>query len=89
MTYLELERKADIQGLKDIFRKCPFFKFSAPALPSPISVSGEEKICIGQIKKELSLPSSFWIWAVADNLTRGSALNAFEIAKKIFSKSPA
>ena len=89
MTYLELERKADIQDLKDIFRKCPFFKFSAPALPSPISVSGEEKIFIGQIKKELALPSSFWIWAVADNLTRGSALNAFEIAKKIFSKSSA
>ena len=89
MTYLELERNADIQDLKDIFRKCPFFKFSAPALPSPLSVSGEEKICIGQIKKELSLPGSFWIWAVADNLTRGSALNAFEIAKKIFSKSPA
>ena len=89
MTYLELERKTDIQGLKDIFRKCSFFKFSAPALPSPLSVSGEEKICIGQIKKELSLPSSFWIWAVADNLTRGSALNAFEIAKKIFPMSSA
>jgi aspartate-semialdehyde dehydrogenase len=89
MTYLELERKADIQDLKDIFRKCSFFKFSAPALTSPISVSGEEKICIGQIKKELSLPGSFWIWAVADNLTRGSALNAFEIAKKLFPNPPA
>ncbi len=89
MTYLELERNADIQDLKDIFTKGPFFKFPVSALPSPLSVAGEEKICIGQIKKESSLPCSFWIWAVADNLTRGSALNAFEVAKKIFSKSPA
>lgn len=86
MTYLELEKKSDIQGLKEIFRKYPFFKFSAPALPSPISVSGEEKIFIGQIKREASFPNSFWVWTVADNLTRGSALNAFEIAKKIFSQ---
>ncbi|GAG31735.1 unnamed protein product, partial [marine sediment metagenome] len=31
---------------------------------------------------------SFWIWTVVDNLTRGSALNAFEIAEKIFSGPP-
>ena len=89
MSYLELKRKADIQGLKNLFKKHSFFKLSPPTLSSPVSVAGEEKICIGQIKKEESLPNSFWIWTVVDNLTRGSALNAFEIAEKIFTESPA
>jgi aspartate-semialdehyde dehydrogenase len=84
MSYLELKRKTDIQGLKSIFRKHSFFKLSSPMLSSPVSVAGEDKICIGQVKKEESFPNSFWIWTVVDNLTRGSALNAFEIAEKIF-----
>ena len=89
MSYLELKEKTDIQGIKSLFRKHSFFKLSPPTLSSPVSVAGEEKICIGQIKKEESFPSSFWIWTVVDNLTRGSALNAFEIAEKIFSEPPA
>lgn len=86
MIYLELEKKAGIQALKDIFQISPYFKLSSPSVSSPVScasVAGKDKIFIGQIKKEKLLPNSFWIWAVADNLTRGSALNAFEIAKKI------
>jgi aspartate-semialdehyde dehydrogenase len=89
MSYLELKRKTDIQGLKSLFRKHSFFKLSPPTHSSPVSVAGEDKICIGQIKKEESFPNSFWIWTVVDNLTRGSALNAFEIAEKIFSNPPA
>lgn len=88
MSYLELKRKTDIQGLKNIFKKNSFFKLSSPMFSSPVSVTGEDKICIGQIKKEESFPNSFWIWTVVDNLTRGSALNAFEIAEKIFSGTP-
>ena len=89
MTYLELKKKTDIQGLKNLFKRRSFFKLSPPTLSSPVSVAGKEQIFIGQIKKEESCPNSFLIWTVADNLTRGSALNAFEIAEKIFSEPPA
>jgi aspartate-semialdehyde dehydrogenase len=85
MNYLELDKKADIQGLKGLFKKYSFFKISLQALSSPVSVAGKDEIFIGSIKREQSLPNSFWIWTVTDNLTRGSALNAFEIAQKIFS----
>ena len=90
MTFLELEKKTDIRGLEDLFKESTFFKLfpaSAPCSVSSVSVAGKEKIFIGQIKKEKSFPNSFWVWTVADNLTRGSALNALEIAKKIFSSS--
>lgn len=92
MTYLELKKKTKIQALKDLFKKSPYFKLSSPTLSSPascVSVAGKDKIFIGQIKEERSFPNSFWLWTVADNLTRGSALNAFEIAKKILSATSA
>ncbi len=86
MIYLELKKKTDIQGLKDVFKKQSLFAFSPPHQSSPVSVAGKEKICLGQIKQEESLPNSFWVWTVADNLVLGSALNAFKIAEKIFSR---
>jgi aspartate-semialdehyde dehydrogenase len=86
MTYLELKKKTDIQGLKNIFKEHSLFHLSPPDKSGPISVAGKEKISIGQIKREKSLPNSFWIWTVADNLILGSALNAFEIAEKIIFK---
>jgi aspartate-semialdehyde dehydrogenase len=88
MTFLEIKKKTSLQGLKDLFEESAFFKLYPPSISCPVSsvsVAGKKKICIGQIKKEESFPNSFWVWTVADNLTRGSALNAFEIAKKIIS----
>ncbi|UCC39127.1 MAG: hypothetical protein JSV96_15175 [Candidatus Aminicenantes bacterium] len=85
MTYIELKKKPGISGLKNLFKESTFFKLSPSSVSSPASVAGKDEIFVGQIKREESLPNSFWIWTVADNLTRGSALNAFEIARKIHS----
>ncbi len=86
MTYLELEKKTDVEGLKSLFRSHSLFRISLPGKSSPVAVAGKEKIFIGQVKKEESGPDRYWIWTVADNLTRGSALNAFEIAERMFLK---
>jgi aspartate-semialdehyde dehydrogenase len=51
-------------------------------------VAGKEQIFIGQIKKEESFPNAFWIWTITDNLTRGSALNALEIARTLYERKP-
>lgn len=90
MVYLELKKKAGVKTLKELFKASPYFQLPAPSVSSPVScasVAGQDKIFIDQIKKDSFLPSSFWVWAVADNLTRGSALNAVEIAKKIIQSS--
>ncbi|MFQ6069356.1 MAG: Asd/ArgC dimerization domain-containing protein [Candidatus Aminicenantales bacterium] len=91
MSFFEVEKETDIAELQQLFERNVFFKFSPPSVSCPvssISVAGKEEIYIGQIKKEVSFANSFWVWTVADNLTRGSALNALEIAEKLFSDSP-
>ncbi len=85
MIHLELEEKPAIQTIQNLFKKSPYFKVSPPSASCPVSsvlVAGKDEIFIGQIKKEESHPNRFWIWSVTDNLTRGSALNAFEILEK-------
>jgi aspartate-semialdehyde dehydrogenase len=87
MAYVELSREAAIKDLERLFKESPSFKInlaSASCHFSSVSVAGKEQIFIGQIKKEDAFPNAFWIWTVTDNLTRGSALNALEIARVLF-----
>lgn len=91
MVYVELAREASIKDLENLYRENPLFKIHATPASCPvssISVAGKEQIFIGQIKKEDAIPNAFWIWTVTDNLTRGSALNALEIARVIFASKP-
>jgi aspartate-semialdehyde dehydrogenase len=83
MMYVELDKKAEIDQLERMFRDTPTFKYYRPSRACPVSSSeaaGKEDILVGQIKKDEAFPNSFWLWAVADNLTRGSVLNAYEVA---------
>jgi len=86
MVYLELENDADAESIGAFLGKVPVFKmtdFHEGCGASSISVSGKDEIFVGPIKQEPEAFRAFWIWIIADNLTRGSALNAAEIARKL------
>jgi aspartate-semialdehyde dehydrogenase len=90
MTYLELGREAGIAEIEAMFRRTEAIRLSpagGTGLISGVTVAGKDKVFVGQIKKADSSPRGFWIWAVADNLTVGSALNAYEIALSLFKMS--
>jgi aspartate-semialdehyde dehydrogenase len=87
MAYVELAAPASRPDLIGLYKGSPLFKIGAASAACPvssISVAGKEQIFIGQIKKEDRFPNRFWIWTVTDNLTRGSAINALEIARILF-----
>ena len=85
MTYFELKDEAESADIEGLFKSAPFkmtpFRTSCEA--TPLKVSGKDEIFVGQVKREPDNPRAFWIWLVADNLTRGAALNAFDLARKI------
>ena len=86
MTHVELRRTAAVADLKACFKANDIFKLPAPgdeACVSPTAVAGKDRIHLGEIKKDPTLEKSFWIWAIADNLTVGSALNAYGIARAL------
>jgi aspartate-semialdehyde dehydrogenase len=86
MTHVKLDRAASVADLKACFKANDIFKLSAAsdeAGVSPTAVAGKDRIHLGEIKKDPTLEKSFWIWAIADNLTVGSALNAYGIARAL------
>lgn len=48
-----------------------------------VDAAGTDEVLIGRIARDEANPDSFWIWAAADNLRRGSALNAVLIAESL------
>jgi aspartate-semialdehyde dehydrogenase len=86
MAYVELGSAPAIAEVAAAFRAAGGIRIAA-AKTSPASaarVSGKDEIYVGPIKKEPAVPGAFWVWAVADNLTVGSALNAYGIARALF-----
>ncbi|OQX55892.1 MAG: hypothetical protein B5M54_00270 [Candidatus Aminicenantes bacterium 4484_214] len=90
MSYFEVTKEMEIEEIERIFKESPYFQVEKPKPSQPVSaitVAGKDEIFIGQVKKEPEYPQHFWLWIVADNLTRGSALNAYEVALKWFGGS--
>jgi len=60
--------------------------FDAPeksVYPLPIDVAGKDDTYVGRIRKDESIDSGINMWIVADNLLKGAALNAVQIAEKL------
>lgn len=51
--------------------------------PMPIHAAGEDLIFVGRIREDESIPNGLNLWIVADNLRKGAALNAVQIAEEL------
>ena len=49
--------------------------------PLPTEATGHDEVYVGRIRKDISQPRSFHIWCVADNIRKGAASNAVQIAE--------
>ena len=50
--------------------------------PQPWAASGSDHVFVGRIRKDVSHPNGLAMWIVADNLRKGAALNAVQIAEQ-------
>ena len=50
--------------------------------PQPWSAAGSDEIFVGRIRRDASHPRGLAMWVVADNLRKGAALNAVQIAEE-------
>ncbi len=49
--------------------------------PTQLSSSGTDETWVGRIRRDTSVTNGLWMWVVADNLRKGAALNAVQIAE--------
>jgi aspartate-semialdehyde dehydrogenase len=51
--------------------------------PMPIDASGRDDVLCGRIREDLSMPNTLELWVVGDQLLKGAALNAVQIAEML------
>ena len=49
--------------------------------PQPLACGGTDPVYVGRIRNDLAVPGAINLWVVADNLLKGAALNAVQIAE--------
>ena len=54
--------------------------------PTPAEVSGRGETFVGRIREDWTVPNGLHLWVVADNILKGAALNAVQIAEVIIKK---
>ena len=54
--------------------------------PTPRSSSVRDDVFVGRIREDLSSPTGIALWCVSDNLRKGAATNAVQIAEHLVAR---
>jgi len=84
---IEFESEFEIGEVKKLLDEMPGIKVVDDPLqskyPMPINVEGKNEVFVGRIRRDQSQEKSLNLWIVADNLRKGAATNAVQIASHI------
>ena len=76
---------------KEILATAPGVKlvedFSKNYFPMPIDASGKDDVLVGRIRQDISHPNGLELWLCGDQIRKGAALNAVQIAELLIAKS--
>lgn len=87
---VETEKEMNIPDVIELLKAAPGVKVEDdPATctyPLAINAVGKDDVYVGRIRKDFSVDNGLNMWVVADNLRKGAALNAVQIAETMISR---
>jgi aspartate-semialdehyde dehydrogenase len=80
---LEFERPITPEMAREVLRKAPGVVVvdDGGLAPQPIQAEGRDEVFVGRIRRDPTVPNGLNIWVVSDNLRKGAATNAVQIAE--------
>ncbi len=80
--YVRFGGSANPKAIHKALKANPYIELAKdPGHLGPIDSATSDKVLVGAVREDAS--GGFWFWAVMDNLTRGMALNAVEVAEAV------
>ena len=87
---IEFEKPITADEARDILREAPgclvIDKHEDGGYVTPLETAGEDATYISRIREDQTLENGLNIWVVADNLRKGAALNAVQIAELLVNR---
>jgi len=85
---VEFARDFDLDDVRRLLRESPgILLLDDPAndkYPMPMLADGRDEVLVGRVRRDESQPNTLNLWVVADNLRKGAATNAVQIAESLF-----
>jgi aspartate-semialdehyde dehydrogenase len=87
-VFARFARPMSAEEARSLLRNAPGVKlFDGPYAPGhhpqPFDCEGTDDVFVGRVREDLGEPGSLHMWVVADNLRKGAALNAVQIAEHV------
>jgi len=88
--YVEFSEPMSPDEARDILAQAPGVKVlddpTVSLYPQPVSAAGTDEVYVGRIRRDSSHPNGLVMWVVADNIRKGAALNAVQIAEEMIKR---
>lgn len=88
---LEFETPFPVAEAREVLGKAPGIKlvedWQKNYFPMPIEASGEDDVLVGRIRQDISNPNGLELWLSGDQIRKGAALNAIQIAELLDQKA--
>jgi aspartate-semialdehyde dehydrogenase len=86
--FARFARPMGVDEAKKLLKAAPGVEFVdgpyAPGKhPQPLQAAGTDPVYVGRLREDLAVPGALQMWVVSDNLRKGAALNAVQIAEKL------
>jgi aspartate-semialdehyde dehydrogenase len=79
--WIETEDRLTPERARDLLAAAPHVALAD--LPTPGEAAGRDEVLVGRIRRDPTEPNGLALWAVNDNLRKGAALNAVQIAEAL------
>lgn len=90
-VWIETERPISVEEARAAFAKAEGLVLQDnPAeqdYPMPLFLSGKDPVYVGRLRKDLANENGLTFWVVGDQIKKGAALNAVQIAETLISKA--
>jgi aspartate-semialdehyde dehydrogenase len=84
---IETEQKAEVENIRELLSTQNGIQvvdnIEKEDYPTPKDVENNDDVFVGRIRKDDSVENGFYLWIVADNLRKGAATNAVQIAERL------
>lgn len=87
-VHLETREKISLERVRELLGAAPGVEVvderTAGGYPTPVThASGTDPVYVGRLREDISHPRGIDMWVVADNIRKGAALNAVQLAELV------
>jgi aspartate-semialdehyde dehydrogenase len=86
-VHVETETKITAREVRELLREAPGVvvvdDVAAKKYPLPLMAAGKDEVFVGRIREDISTDKGIVLWVVADNIRKGAATNAVQIAERV------